>query len=899
MPPIQRAATSGAMPIETVEHADKRANIPTADLADFVTDEHREPQKVTYERPLLYPRDLSADPQLVWRGKDVQDAEPFEVPAVPIYIQEKIEPRAIIENLRKTETTDDAEPELSLFDDFDGLDSFDLVDFYEHEANWANRLILGDSLLVMTSLVEKEGLAGKVQTVFFDPPYGIKFGSNWQVSTRKREVQDSKETDLTRQPEQIRAFRDTWKLGVHSYLAYLRDRLQVAHTLLNEAGSVFVQIGDENVHVVRSLLDEVFGADNFVSHITFAKTSSATGQYLAGVSDFVLWYAKDRSQMKYRQLYLPKEPGGAGAGEYSNVELQDGRRMPANQANKLGLRGRSFRYDNLTSPRVRENRTGYFPVEVDGRRILPGAGEWKTNQEGMQRLVAAGRVVARKNSLAYVRYLDDFSVYALNSLWNDTAIAGRPGEKTYVVQTSPKIAERCLLMTTDPGDLVLDPTCGSGTTAYVAEQWGRRWITMDTSRVAITLARARLMGSRFPDYLLADSPEGAAKEAALSGVATTARNEFGHDVRQGFVYKRVPHIQLRDIAQNPEIEPGMTRQEIDAIVARRAESELLRDQPFVDPKKVRVAGRFTVETLSPHSAVSAGEERPAAEQVAAGQAESSYEDTVLSHLRKAGVQNTVKQERLEFDRLEAYPGRWLQAAGDYTTADGEASRVAVSLGPQHGTVGPEQIKEAAREALRGEGFDLLLICGFAFDSRAGEVAAEFRPGTAGGPDFAVGQAALRMGKVQVLLVRMNPDLAMGDTLLKNTGAGNLFMVFGEPDVTVRPAEATGQLEVEIHGVDVFDPTTGAVRSHSTDDIACWFVDSNYNGDSFFVRHAYFTGADNPYDKLKKALHAEIDADAWASLNSTVSRAFPQPSTGKIAVKVINHYGDDVLKVYEV
>ena len=901
MPPRKRAATpTGPTPVESVRHSDKRKNIPTADLTDFVTDEQRAPKSVTYDRPLLYPRDPAADPQLVWRGKDEQDAHPLDVPAVPIYIQEKIEPRAIIENLRDTAAAGQAEPELTLYDDFDGLDAFELVDFYEHDANWSNRLILGDSLLVMTSLADKEGLTGKVQMVFVDPPYGIRFGSNFQVSTRKAQVQDGKATDLTRQPEQIRAFRDTWRDGLHSYLSYLRDRVTAAHVLLNETGSIFVQIGDENVHLVRSLLDEVFGSENFVSLITFRKTAGQTAEFLPGTTDYLLWYAKQRDLMKYRQLFTAKDVGGAGADAYDMVELPDGERRRMTKAERrdptaLPAGARVFRYQILTSARVREGRTGYYPVEFEGRTYLPSTREWSTHREGMQKLIWANRVAATGNSLSYVRYLDDFPGVPVTNLWTDTQ-SGSGMDKTYVVQTNTKIVERALLMTTDPGDLVLDPTCGSGTSAVVSEEWGRRWVVIDTSRVAVTLARARLMGSRYPSYVLADSQEGADALVKVVGEAST-RTEFRHDIRQGFVYRRIPRVTLRAIANNPDIVEGLSSDELRQRVDARAEFEVLYDQPYESAGRVRVTGRFSVESLSPHAVLDPAQEVAALARSDARRTDASYEDTVLGHLRKAGVQNTVKQERLEFDRLETFAGRWVQAAGEYLTADGETCRVAVSLGPENGTVGPEQIKEAAREALRGEGFDLLLVCGFAFDARAGEVAAEFQPGTAVADDFAVQQAALRMGKLPVLLVRMNPDLTMGDTLLKNTGAGNLFMVFGEPDITVRPAADAGMLEVEVHGIDVFDPTTGAVRSHSTDDVACWFVDTNYNGDSFFVRHAYFTGADDPYKRLRQALHTEINRDAWQGLNRTVSLPFPKPASGKIAVKVINHYGDDVVKVY--
>lgn len=871
MPPRKRTTSSaGGAPVEAVRHGDKRKNIPTGELSDFVTESETTPGIITYGRPLLYPRDPAADPQLVWRGKDQQDEDGLTVPSVPVYIQEKIEPKAIIENLRKNAASGAAD--LALFSDFDGLEFSDLVDFYKHDANWSNRLILGDSLLVMTSLAEKEALAGKVQTIFMDPPYGIKFGSNWQVSTRKREVQDSKEADLTRQPEQIRAFRDTWVDGRHSYLAYLRDRLQVAYDLLNETGSVFIQIGDENLHLVRNVLDEVFGADNFCSVITFKKTSTATGELLAGVGDYLVWYAKDRSVVKYRPLYRDKSAGGQGASAYNQIELPDGTRRVATKAERespesVPVGCRLWRTSPLTSEAMgREKGEGaasWFPVELDGKTYLPSMKtRWKTNEGGMERLLAAGRIVST-GTLNFVRYLDDFPAFPLTNFWDDTQ-SGSGMDKTYIVQTNTKVVERALLMTTDPGDLVLDPTCGSGTTAFVAEQWGRRWITTDTSRVAVTLARTRLMASKFPHYLLADSAEGVAKERELNA-SFVAPDVLREDIRQGFVTKRIPHITLKSIAQNPEIRADMTPAEIKRAIERHADFELLNDQPYESKRRIRVSGRFTVESLAPHRVVDPDEQRPSSEGAGDTASDSSYEQTILDNLRKAGVQNTVKGERLEFDRLEAFAGAWLQATGEYLTADGYTRRVAITLGPENGTVGPEQIKESAKEALKGAGFDMLLVCGFAFDARANEVAAEFKPERADATAFAVRQAELKMGRLPVLLVKMNPDLAMGQALLKNTGAGNLFMVFGEPDVDIRSAEDHEALEVEIRGVDVFDPTTGQIRSQSTADIACWFVDTNYNSESFFVRHAYFTGSEDPYKRLKQALRTDIDLDAWAHL----------------------------------
>ncbi|MGH9024198.1 MAG: DNA methyltransferase [Acidimicrobiia bacterium] len=530
---------------------------------------------------------------------------------------------------------------------------------------------------------------------------------------------------------------------------------------------------------------------------------------------------------------------------------------------------------------MREARTGYYAVKLGNNDFLPGSGEWKTNREGMARLIAAGRVAQTGRSLAYVRYLDDFAAFPYGNLWDDTQ-SGSGMDKVYVVQTNTKVIERCMLMTTDPGDLVLDPTCGSGTTAFVAEEWGRRWITTDTSRVALALARTRLMSARFPYYLLADSEEGAIKEALSSSHAATG--PFAADVRKGFVYKRVPHITLKSIAQNPDIAEGMPRWEIEASIARHGESEVLVDQPYED-RRVRVAGRFTVESLSPHRML----EPDDVDQALAAEPEVvQFETMMLDNLRKAGVQNTFKGERLQFDRLEPLAGhQWLQAEGEYTEADETVRRVAVSIGPEFGTVGSEQVALAAQEATRRIPYDVVLVTGFAFDPQAWAKAKEINPDV----------AERSLGRLRVLLVRANPDLAMGGELLKKTGAGNLFSIFGEPDIDIRTAD--GQVVVEIRGLDVYDPTTGVVRSASTDDIACWFIDTNYDGTSFFVRHAYFTGGQQPYENLAKTLRAEIDPDAWATLYSTVSRPFPLPATGRVAVKVINHYGDEVLQVYDV
>ncbi|MCB2210482.1 site-specific DNA-methyltransferase [bacterium] len=887
-----------------------------------------------------YPRDPALDPQLVWKGKTV---DPLEVGSVPIYIQEKIHPQAIVDDIvKRGKKPDPRDDQVSLFDDFNGLDDKDKkIDFYNHEQHWTNRMILGDSLLVMNSLIEREHLRGKVQMIYIDPPYGIKFGSNWQVSTRKRDVKDGSVSDATRQPEQVKAFRDTWELGIHSYLSYLRDRLMVARELLTESGSVFVQIGDENLHLIRAIMDEEFGSENFCSLIPFAKTSAATSDILSGVFDLLVWYAKDRNSVKYRPLYSNKVAGKSGGSGYTKIKLSDGTERTLNKNEKSGVTeipkgSRYFATGDITSPKP----PGDYPVNFEGKIYHPVKGYWKTNEQGFRRLICADRVRATSGKrLSYLRYLDDFPAVSLNNLWHDTLGQNQfGGSKTYAVQTALSVVQRALLMTTDPGDLVLDPTCGSGTTAYVAEQWGRRWITIDTSRVALALSRTRLMSSRFPYYTLSDSPEGLLKEAELAGITPVKRTTSG-DVRKGFICRSVAHIMLSDIAHNDEIdeiwehwqdtlesllttlnsslgksweewqvprEAGKDwpdeavtahkqwwearrnrQQEIDASIARNAGSETLYDQPYEDPHKIRVTGPFTVESLSPHRrmtieesvarAEGSSEELKGVKVKAYNEGNDPFVRSILENLRKAGVQNTKAGERMKLDALDTFPGQYIHAEGEYTGKDGHTRKVAVCIGPEFGTVSSDLVWEAAKEAAKL--FDTLLVCGFAFEAD-------------------VEEEAKTVGRLTVLPVRMNPDLAMGDALLKKTGAGNLFMIFGEPDLDLRHLD-DGKLQVEIRGLDIYDPTTGEIRSSSTDDIACWFIDTDYDGYSFFVRHAYFTGADQPYDKLKRALRAEVDEDAWLELYSTVSRPFDPPASGNIAVKVINHYGDEVLKVYKV
>ena len=945
--PKPTASKVSSLNIAALTHDDTRKNIPSAELESVMREDERQ------VKTLRYPRNPDLDPQLVWRGKDEQDGQPLTVAAPPLYIQEKVHPQALIDDLKHVSAkaaSDLGNATPDLFSDFNGLPKgVDKTEFYLHDQNWTNRMILGDSLQVMGSLAEREGLRGKVQCIYFDPPYGIKFNSNFQWSTTSRDVKDGNASHITREPEQVKAFRDTWKDGIHSYLSYIRDRLTVARDLLTESGSIFVQIGQDNCHFVRSLLDEVFGSDNFISQIIFSKTAGATSEYLAGTYDVIVFYAKNREYLKYRQPLTTKQVGGAGGGAYKKLKLSDlsERLLTKDEIsgmNDLPKGARVFRIDNLTSQSVGrdkgEGAASWFPVEFQGKTLRPSEKvRWKTNEDGMKHLLRADRLASSDKGLYYVRYFDDFAAFPESNVWSDTGIAGFASDKRYVVETSAKVIERCLMMCSDPGDLVLDPTCGSGTTAYVAEQWGRRWITLDTSRVALALARARIMGARYPWYLLADSAEGRMKEAALTGRAYVEKPTYGK-VRQGFVYERVPHITLKSIANNAEIdviwetwqqkleplranlnkragknwqeweiprqpEAGWSapvqalhadfwqariarQQEIDASIAAKAEFEYLYDKPYEDKKTVRVAGPFTVESLSPHRMLGVDENDEIIDPLKVMEKQGKYgrvqtfDQIILENLKIAGVQQVNKQDRIAFTSITGWPGRLIGAIGCFVdgakddTASGKEKRAAILIGPEFGTLRRADLTEAAREA--GEsGFDVLIALAFNFDVHTSELE--------------------KLGRIPILKARMNADLHMAADL-KASNTANLFVIFGEPDITLLPQD-DGQLRVKVNGIDIFDPSTGEVRSDEIDNIACWMVDTDYNGESFFVRHAYFLGQNDPYRALKTSLKAEIDPEAWASLNSDTSRPFPKPDSGRIAVKVINHLGDEVMKVFRV
>ena len=952
--------------IDTIKHTDdKRSNIPTAEHQSVLDKQQQAPREVRY------PRNTDLDPQLVWRGKDEKDWSDLVVQAPPVYIQEKVHPKALIDDLLRTSRQteqDSGVVTIDLFSDFNGMpEGADKTEFYKHEQNWSNRMILGDSLQVMASLAEREGLRGKVQCIYLDPPYGIKFNSNFQWSTTSRDVKDGKTDQITREPEQVKAFRDTWRDGIHSYLTYLRDRLTVARDLLTESGTIFVQIGDENVHRVRALMDEVFGDTNFVALISFKKTTSLTSEYLSNNFDYVIWFSKNRETTKFRSILVEKGYE-SDLGFYSYLQDENGTRK------KIGTGERSessrlYSVGDLTSSH--DYSEGKTEFHSQGRKYIPGTRFWTTSPKGMRRLSSANRIHESLNSVRFVRFFDDYPMQPLASTWVDTITGQYSDPRLYVVQTATKVIQRCILMTTDPGDLVLDPTCGSGTTAFVAEQWGRRWITIDTSRVALALARARIMGARYPYYLLADSQDGLLKEAEVGGRAYVSKPTYGN-VRHGFVYERVPHITLKSIANNAEIDviweqlqpavqsaldalntalhghkkpyrvgtggrqgkelrfdakkgetfsmpsgdavpanallewevpreapagwpataaqplqdfwtARLARQKaIDASIAAKAEFEFLYDKPYEDRKKVRVAGPFTVESLSPHRVLGVDEDDELIDpmKVKAGGIDyapgQSFEQMILENLRIAGVQQAHKTDKISFISLTGWPGDYICAEGRYSEGDVE-KRAGIFIGPEFGTVSRPDLVDAAREA-GDANFDVLIACAFNYEAHANEFH--------------------KLGRIPILKARMNADLHMAEDL-KSTGVGNLFVIFGEPDIDILDPDADGNIRVKVNGVDVFDPGTGEVRSDNADGIACWFIDTDYNGESFFVRHAYFLGQNDPYKALKTTLRAEINPDAWDTLHSDTSRPVALPASRRSAVTGVNDLGDEVMKVWRV
>jgi len=823
--------------IEQYDHAGKkRLNNPPVGLVSANTEPYEDTKK-TYEY------DPHLDPQLQWAGKAEHTS--FEVPTRSLHVHERIDPKTIIETVQKEET---GYKQMSFFES-EKRPLRDAIEFYKHKEDWSNRLIAGDSLLVMNSLLEKEGMAGKVQMIYIDPPYGIKYGSNFQPFVNKRDVKDREDDDLTAEPEMIKAFRDTWELGIHSYLTYLRDRLLLARELLYESGSVFVQISDENVHHVRELMDEVFGVGNFV-RLIFFKTTSGLGQKLLDkCGDYLVWYAKDIQKVRYRALYFRKRIEDVVLSGYDKLLFEDGTKKTVKEWEKKNKKELTdgtipkschlFMADNLRS----QSGSG-SEIFIDGRSFKIGSGSWKTNQEGVNNLWKAKRITVLGNTPRYIRYHTDFPYTSINNMWSEQF---SEQYKNYVVQTSGKAIQRCLLMTTDPGDLVFDPTCGSGTTAYVAEQWGRRWITCDTSRVALTLAKQRLMTANFDYYQLAHPHEG---------------------VGSGFAYKTVPHITLKSIAN---IEPP--------------KDETLYDQPKVDNKKTRVTGPFTVEavpSLRARSLEDIEKENQGTGESVARSGETLRQSQWRDELLKSGVR-AKGGEKLEFTRVEPISGtRWIQCEAE--TSENNPQKVFVVFGPEHAPLEQRMVENAWQEA-RPFKPDILLFCAFQFDDEAAKDIDELKPEIAG---------------MQLLKVQMNADMFTDDLKKKRSG-NDSFWLIGQPDVeikTIAKGEDKGKYQVEVLGFDYYNPKTGNVDSGAKGNIAMWLLDTNYDDRSLFPSQVFFpmAGAKDGWSKLARNLKAEIDEEKIEAFKGTVSLPFEKGDNAKIAVKIIDDRGIESLRV---
>jgi len=862
----KKPETTKKRPVEQYDHKAKtRPNNPPVGLVDAKSD--------AVEGKKVYAYDPHLDPTLVWAGKAERTS--FEIPTVSLHVHERIDPRSIIEAVRKKNGSD--YEQLSLFNSkAENPPLREAIEFYKHAHNWSNRLVAGDSLLVMNSLLEKEGMAGQVQMLYFDPPYGIKYGSNFQPFVNKRKVDDGKDEDLTAEPEMVKAFRDTWELGLHSYLSYLRDRLLLARQLLHESGSVFVQISDENLHHVREICDEVFGPKNFVNLITFKKTTGAGSpaggtNVLAKTNDYLIWYAKDLAQVKYRELYIPRI--GEGWVNYDYIRLPDGthRKMTDEERedwSKLPKGAKVYRRDNLTSTSSAGESSE--PFEFKGVKYFPGKGGWKTSKDGLKRLVAAERLEAYGTTLSYRRFAEDFPFFRYNNFWGDTATGGYAEQRFYVVQTTTKVIQRCLLMTTDPGDLVLDITCGSGTTAIVAEEWGRRWITCDTSRVALTLAKQRLMTAVFDYFQLAQQAEG---------------------VDSGFRYKTVPHITLKSIANN-----------------QQADSETLYNQPITDNSKARVTGPFTVEAVPAPMVKSlaeiSGEESAAptpADDSVSRSGETVRQNDWRAELLRTGIRGKGGQ-MIHFSRVEPLSGtRWLHADAETKSADKSQlvtdemfapKRVVVSFGQEHAPMEQKQVEMALEEARKlVPRPQLIVFAAFQFD-----------------PEAAKDIDELNWPGVTTLKAQMNADLLTEDLKKKRT-SNESFWLIGQPDVLLRKSkqkpkdkkDKTELWEVEVKGFDYYDTKTGQILSGGAAQIANWILDTDYDGRSLFARQVFFpmAGEKEGWAKLAKNLKAEIDEDAIEAYRGTVSLPFAPGKHGRVAVKIVDDRGIESLKVLEI
>lgn len=840
--------------IENYTHRKKkRVNNPPVGLVTADTDRDADKKSYAYDPHL--------DPALQWAGKAERTS--FEVPTVSLHVHERIDPRSIVEAVRQKNGEDFVQG--SLFSQLEENPPLrEAVDFYKHKHNWSNRLIAGDSLLVMNSLLEKEGMAGKVQMVYIDPPYGISYGSNFQPFVNNRDVKDGNDDDLTQEPEMVRAFRDTWELGVHSYLTYLRDRLLLARDLLHESGSIFVQISDENVHLVRNLLDEVFGTKNFAALIAFSK--AAGGLRAAGrvgvVTDYLVWYYRDADKAKYRPLYEDKiDPIEAG---YTWLELESGERRPMSAEERKGIaalpaNSRPFASVLMTKP----GPGAKFEVMYEAKPYDSGRRWWGTTPEGIQNIIKAQRVIATEKSLRFVTYFDDFPYRALTNVWMGYGGAADP---IYVVQTNPEIIERCVLLTSDPGDLVFDPTCGSGTTAVVAEQWGRRWITCDTSRVAVTLAKQRLMRAIYDYYQLAHPDEG---------------------VSSGFVYKTVPHISMKTVANNKNIREGMTRDEVERAIRRDADQETLYNRPTTERQKVRVTGPFTVEAVPAPAVKPLTELEPAgrpADVSIARSGETQRQGEWRDELLKTGIRGKGGQ-RITFSRVEPLPGtRWLHA--DAETKEDKPQRVVVSFGPEHAPLEQRQVELALAEAETLRPKPKIVVFGaFHFDPEAAKDIDETNwPG------------------VTLLKAQMNADLVTED-LKKKRASNESFWLIGQPDVgleKIGTGEHKGKYRVTVNGFDYYNTRSGGIESGGADKIAMWMLDPDYDGRSLFPRQVFFpmAGEGDGWAKLARNLKAEIDESLIEAYRGTVSLPFEAGKHKQAAVKIVDARGIESLKLLD-
>jgi len=873
-------------PVSSIKHDDKRVAIPdSAHQGEEQMAISGMPEQSEYDI-FRHEFQRGRDPELYWLNKYKNDDEdnPDYMPQLrtdirSLYKHEDIRPEAIIDSLYELHEhkSESAKLQLDLFGDLDEEqeDELDrLAGYYKHSDNWQNRLIQGDSLLVMNSLLNREGMKGQVQCIYFDPPYGIRYGGNWQIMINKPKMaHESRDGELSNEPEMIKAYRDTWELGIHSYLSYLRDRLVMARELLTESGSCFVQISDENVHLVRSVMDEVFKSENFVDQLIYQKTTGAGSpnelKAPASVCDYILWYAKEKGNLKFRSLFVKKVFGGEGSSAYKKIELEDGTRMSIAEwenknettfvYNQRPKGSRIYGLDNLTSQSGSD--IGRFDIEFEGEIYkVPRGNVWKTNEDGIARLKKLRRIdTSSKGGLGYVRYFDDFPAQPLSNLWTDTVGQNQMGgDKLYVVQSAIKPVQRCILMATDPGDLVLDPTCGSGTTAYVAEQWGRRWITIDTSRIALNIAKKRLTTALYPYYKTHDESE-------------------NPNIRIGFKYKSIPHIKLQDLAN------GLAD----------SKPEVLYDQPEEDKKRIRVSGPFTVETLQSldvSSPESLNDKQNDYDEYAL------FTERIFNNLKANGIRNGVKQQQAVMHSMEHLDEPYLNAKGYYKQEYGTEHCVFFMIGPKFGTVSKHAVNEAVR-AFRQHlnESNWLVILGFSFEDsiESGE-----------NKDY-------NFGTFQVSKVRMSDDLLQDGLLKKDKKAGS-FIIIGEPDISL-VNDGNGKCHVEINGMDMYDPIQDEVKARNVNDIAYWEMDDNYTGGLFKVRSIHFCGGDKKdfaawrkgldtvakdlaKKKAERTLRLEFNDEIWDTLYDFKSEPINYEKGKKIAVRVVSQFGEESTKV---